>query len=186
MGMKRLASIIAATAAAAAVASAISLPAGADGGAGTPATDELATFTSCLRAHGLAVPDGLDARALKAWMGEHEGPADFAAALDACNAGPDRAKPSDPAPEDLVACLGDHGLTAPATIDQLKPWIAQQSGTEAGKAALTACGFAPNPVIKDHGGGGCAGDKPAAGAKAARAKAARAAKAARGNATPAL
>ena len=170
--MKRLASIIAATAAAAAVAAAISLPAGADSGARTSASDELATFTSCLRAHGLAVPAGLDPRGLKTWLRDHEGSSDFEAAMDACNPKPDGpAKDAGPAPEKLVACLRERGLDAPTSIDQLKPWVAQQSETDSGKAALSACGVNTRPVAKTPGTGDCAGEKSA---DAARAKSLRA------------
>ena len=171
--MKRLASIIAATAAAAAVAAAISLPAGAD--SGPKGSDELATFTSCLRTHGLAVPEGLEPMALKLWLGEHEDSAGAHTAMDACGPRRDeRVKTPGPAPEELVACLRDHGLTPPTTIDQLKPWMAQQDGTAAGRAALTACGIDSRPVDKVRGDGPCGGDKPAdaAKAKAARKKAA--------------
>jgi hypothetical protein len=167
--MKRLVSIIAATAAAAAVAAAISLPAGADSGP----RDELATFTSCLRAHGLAVPADLDPLALKLWLGAHEDSAGFEIAINACE--PDKpAKVSGPAPEELVSCLRDHGLTPPTSIDQLKPWMAQQDGTAAGRAALSACGIDSRPVDKLRGNGPCGGDKPAdaAKAKASRRKAA--------------
>ena len=179
--MKRLLSIIAATAAAAAVAAAISLPAGADDGAPKSATDELAAFTSCLRTHGLAVPTGLDPVALKRWLGAHEGSADAQAAMSACESftsGP--AKTPAPAPEELLACLRDHGLTPPTTIDQLKPWMAQQDGTAAGRATLSACGIDSRPVDKARGDGPCGGDKrttaekakAAAKPKASRAKAA--------------
>jgi hypothetical protein len=184
--MKRLVSIIAATAAAAAVAAAITLPAGADSGAKASQSDELAAFTSCLRAHGLAVPTGLEPVALKGWLGDHEGSASFEAAVNACEPhteGP--AKAPAPSPEELVTCLRDHGLDAPATIDQLKPWVLQQSQTESGKAALTACGFDARPVEKAHGGGGCAGDKAADQAKASRAKTSRA-KASKAKAAPEL
>jgi hypothetical protein len=170
--MKRLASIIAATAAAAAVTAAISLPAGADSGGRASASDELATFTSCLRTHGLAVPAGLDPRGLKTWLRDHEGGAGFEAALDACNPKPDGpAKDAGPAPAELAACLKERGLDAPSSIDQLKPWVAQQSETDSGKAALSVCGVNPRPVAKAPGGGGCAGEKPA---DAARAKSSRA------------
>jgi hypothetical protein len=171
--MKRFVSIIAATAAAAAVAAAISLPAGADSGARASQSDGLATFMSCLRAHGLAVPEGLEPMALKMWMRDHEDSAGFQTAIGACE--PDKpAKASGPAPEELVACLRDHGLTPPSTIDQLKPWVAQQDGTAAGRAALSACGIDSRPVNKMPGGGPCGGDQPTAveKAKAARAKAA--------------
>jgi hypothetical protein len=169
--MKRLASIIAATTAAAAVAAAISLPAGADSGAKASLADELATFTSCLRAHGLAVPEGLDPVAFKMWMRDHENSAGFQAAIAACE--PDKpAKASGPAPEELVACLREHGLTPPSTIDQLKPWTAQQDAAAAGRAALSACGIDSRPVDKARGDGPCGGDKPTVveKAKAARAK----------------
>jgi hypothetical protein len=163
--MKRLASIIAATAAAAAVAAAISLPAGADSGANAP--DELTTFTSCLRAHGLAIPEGLEPMALKQWLGDHESSAGFQAAVDACEPKRDeRVTAPGPAPEELVACLRDHGLTPPSTIDQLKPWMGQQDGTAAGRAALTACGIHSRPVDKARDNGPCGGDKPADAAKA--------------------
>jgi hypothetical protein len=162
-------SIIAATAAAAAVAAAISLPAGADDGP----RDELATFTSCLRAHGLAVPEGLDPIATKQWIGEHDGSAGFQAAMDACQ--PDKpAKVGGPAPEELLACLRHQGLTPPTTIDQLKPWMAQQDGTAAGRSALSACGVDARPADKAGGDGSCGGEKPAKATKAAEARATKA------------
>ena len=164
--MKRLASIIAATATAAAVAAAISLPAGADGGARE--SDALDTFAACLRAHDVAVPTGLDAIALKTWIGDHEDSPGVQSAVEACNPKPDeRKKASGPAPEELVTCLRDRGLAPPSSIGQLKPWIAQQADTADGNAALSACGIDSRPV-------GCAGEKsPAAErAKASRAKAA--------------
>jgi hypothetical protein len=161
-------SIIAATAAAAAVAAAISLPAGADDGP----RDELATFTSSLRAHGLAVPEGLDPLATKQWIGEHEGSAGFEAAMDACQ--PDKpATAGGPAPEELLACLRHQGLTPPTTIDQLKPWMAQQDATAAGRSALSACGVVARPPYKARGDGPCGGEKPAEPAKGAKARAAK-------------
>ena len=51
-----------------------------------------------------------------------------------------------------VACLRDHGLNPPATIDQLKPWMAQQYATDAGRAALHACGFDAHPSDKPPAG----------------------------------
>jgi hypothetical protein len=164
--MKRFLSIIAATAAAAAVAAAISLPAGADDGP----RDELATFTSCLRAHGLPVPEGLDAMASKQWVGAHEGSPGFEAAMNACDPKPDR-QAENSSPEELVSCLREHGLTPPTSIDELKPWMAQQDGTTAGRAALSACGVNSRPVDKAGGKGDCAGEKTAGAAKARRARA---------------
>jgi hypothetical protein len=165
--MKRFLSIIAAIAAAAAVAAAISLPAGADDGPG----DELATFTSCLRAHGLAIPDGLEPTALKSWLRDHQDSAGFQAAIDACEPKRDKGdKAPNPSPEELVACLRHQGLTPPSTIDQLKPWMAQQDGTTAGRAALSACGVDTRPVDKARGTGGCAGDKAAGAAKVERSR----------------
>ena len=182
--MKRLLSIIAATAAAAAVAAAISLPAGADDGARKSASDELAAFTSCLREHGLAVPTDLDPVALKQWLGAHEGSAEAQAAMKACEpftSGPDKA-PAAP-PEELLACLRGHGLTPPTTIDELKPWMAQQDGTAAGRATLSECGVDSRPVDKARGDGPCGGDKPSVADKA---KAAAKPKASRAKATPEL
>jgi hypothetical protein len=110
--------------------------------------------------HGaLGEPEGLEPTAFKLWMGEHEGSAGFDAAVAACE--PERpAKVSGPAPEELVACLRNRGLTPPATIDQLKPWMAQQDGTAAGRAVLTACGVDSRPTEKARGDGSCGGDKP--------------------------
>ena len=164
--MKRLLSIIAATAAAAAVAAAISLPAGADDG--PRQSDELATLTACLRSHGLAVPAGLEPLALKQWIGEHED----SPAIAACDLKPDKVKQDAVPPEKLLACLRDQGLTPPSTIDRLKPWMAQQDATT-GRAALSACGVDSRPVEKAPGG--CAGEKRADAAKQAKASKAKAA-----------
>ena len=50
---------------------------------------------------------------------------------------------------ELTACLRAHGLTPPADLEQLKPWLVQQSDV----ATLKACGFDP-PSKVEHG------DKP--------------------------
>ena len=169
--MQRLLAIIAATAASAAAAAAISLPAGA---ARSATDDELATFTSCMRAHGAAIPDGLDAFATKRWLGAHEEEADVAKAMDACNEGDERQpvmevhqKADAVSPAELLSCLHDRGLEAPPMIDELKPWVARQMDTAAGKAALTACGLDTAPPDKRRvGGGGCGVDKAEGSAKA--------------------
>jgi hypothetical protein len=173
--MQRLLAIIAATAAAAAVAAAISLPAGA----AKSGSDELATFASCLRAHGAAIPTGLDAVATKEWLGAHEQEADVSKAMDACNPVTVRREKTGntASPAELVSCLHDHGLEAPATIDELKPWVARQMDTAAGKAVLNACGLDTAPADKRAGGGpdGCGVDKAGhAAATTSKARAARA------------
>jgi hypothetical protein len=172
--MKRLASIIAATAAAAAVAAAITLPAGADDGPkSVGSADQLAAFTSCLRAHGAAIPEGLDPVAVKQWLGDHEDEADVRKAMDACAPVTERREKSgnEVSPEELVSCLHDHGLDAPSKIEDLKPWIVQQNGTAAGKAALHTCGVNLEKKVVEKGpGGGCGDDKAADAAKLRAAK----------------
>jgi hypothetical protein len=137
--MKRFLTVVAATAAAAAVAAAISLPAGAD----DPGQSTDAQFVTCLRAHGAGVPAGARGAAIKTWVIGHEDAA-VGRAATACK----REVGSSPAPEQLVACLRDHGLTPPATIEDLKPWIVRELGTDAGKAALRACDFDTDPPDK--------------------------------------
>ena len=122
----KLLTVLAATAAAAAVAAALSIPAGADPSAGDDAT-KLAT---CLHAHGATdAPSGADPFALKQWLAAH---AD-GAAVTACN-------PQSAAPTELLACLRAHGFDPPDNLFKLKPWMARQAGTVAGKTALSACG----------------------------------------------
>jgi hypothetical protein len=66
------------------------------------------------------------------------------------------------APADLLACLRAHGLTPPSDPMQLKPWMAQQDGTAAGRTALRACGVDMRPPDKGPDPGGCGGaSKPA-------------------------
>jgi hypothetical protein len=106
--------------------------------------------------------------ATKTWVGAHQDSPGFEAAINACDPKPDRpAKNS--APEELVACLRAHGLNPPSSIDELKPYMLQQDGTTAGRAALSACGIDSRPVEKARGKGDCGGDRPRA--KASRAKA---------------
>jgi len=127
----KLLTVLAATAVAAAVAAALSIPAGADRGAGDDAT-KLAT---CLHARGAAgAPSGADALALKQWLATHAS----SAAVKAC-------VPEAAAPTELVSCLRAHGLNPPDNLFQLKPWMARQAGTDAGKAALNTCGVDFNP-----------------------------------------
>jgi hypothetical protein len=81
-----------------------------------------------------------------------------------------------PAPAELVACLHDHGLDAPAEISDFKGWVIQQLQTDAGKAALSACGLNTHPDEKvgdgppkdkdDAGTGPCADAKRAAVSRA--------------------
>jgi hypothetical protein len=134
--MNRFVAIIAATAAAAAVAAAISLPAGADE---TPSSD--AGFVSCLRSHGAGIPADAQGAAIKTWLIAHKGDAGVEGALKTC-------APDTLAPEQLTACLRDHGLEPPASLEELKPWIAGQFETDAGKAALKACNVDMRPSEK--------------------------------------
>jgi hypothetical protein len=135
--MKRLLAVVLATAAAAAVAAALTLPAGADDA--SPDAD----FVTCLRAHHARVPAGTRGAAIKTWVLAHDDAAVERAATT-CK----REVAGGPAPEQLVACLRDHGLTQPATIEDLKPWIVRQLETDAGKAALGACHFDTRPPEK--------------------------------------
>ena len=120
--MKRFASIIAATAAAAAVAAAISLPAGADDGP----PDELATLTSCLRSHGVAVPDGLEPIAFKRWLGNAADSSAVDAALRDCKMS--LAPGPSEGPVKPGACGGD----ARPTDDAAKPDAVKQGAAEPG------------------------------------------------------
>jgi hypothetical protein len=164
--MKRFLTIVAATA----VAAAITIPALAD--SGSPA-DELGTFAACLRTHGIPVPADLEGVAIKQWIGEHEDLAGLKEAFDACDPNPRHGVKDDGvAPEQLRACLREKGLDAPASLNALKPWIFEQSKTDAGKAALTACGFAVDDKKPVEEGGPC-GDAKAESADKARASRAR-------------
>jgi hypothetical protein len=152
--MKRFFTIIAATA----VAAAITIPAVAD--SGSP-PDELATFATCLRAHGIPIPANLEGVAIKEWVGAHRDTAGLDDAFKACDPKP-RQGPKDggPGPEELRACLTAKGLNPPTGLDELKPWVLQQSQTAAGKATLQACGFAgaeDTHAVPDAGG--CGADK---------------------------
>jgi hypothetical protein len=143
--MTRLLIVLAATAAAAAAAAAISLPAGADQ---SPPSASDAKFVTCLRAHGLGIPADTRGDVIKEWIVAQGTDPAVEPALRTC-------KPmaaGEVSPPQLVACLRDHGLTPPATIDQLKPWMARQSGTDAGRAALHACGFDARPTDKSRVG----------------------------------
>ena len=175
--MNRLLAIVAATAAAAAVAAAITIPAGADTANNQSATDELAAFATCLRSHGIPIPADREGVAIKRWIGEHEDLAGLQNAIDECAPNPRHGVKDDGvAPEELRACLRGKGLDAPESLDALKPWIFEQSETDAGKAALTACGFAAGEKKPGAGGSTCAGEKaqPADKARASRAREPRA------------
>ena len=153
--MRNLAAVLAATAVAAAVTAAISLPAGADQG---PPPDQL---VACLRAHGVDIPADARDFAIKAWIADHESGPAVDRAMSACQPG---GSPGETSPEKLAGCLRDHGLDAPAAIADLKPWIVHQLDTEAGKAALAACGVDTAPDEKREGDakpGGCSPADPA-------------------------
>ncbi len=152
--MKRMLTIIAATA----VAAAITIPALAD--SGSP-PDELATFATCLRAHGVAIPADLEGVAIKQWIGAHPDAAGLDSAFKACDPNPRQGRKDDgPGPDELRACMTGKGLNPPAGLDTLKPWVLQQSQTAAGSAALKECGFAgveeKHPAEDD---GPCGADK---------------------------
>jgi hypothetical protein len=141
--MKRLAVILAATAAAASVATAITLPAGAD-----PLTPADAKFVTCLRSEGLAIPAATRGDAIKEWLLAQ---ADRAAVDRAVS----RCKPqvaAGPAPEELIACLREQGLGPPADLDRFKPWLAQMMAAGRGEAAARACKLETAPP-KDRAGG---------------------------------
>jgi hypothetical protein len=164
--MKRFLTILAATA----VAAAVTIPALAD--SGSP-NDELGTFATCLRAHDIPVPAGLEGVAIKQWVGDHHDSPGLEAAFQACDPNPRKGDKGDAAaPEKLVACLRAKGLQPPANLNELKPWVLGQFETAAGKSALNACGMAA-PEDKPAAGepGPCGGDKQA---RVARARARRA------------
>jgi hypothetical protein len=170
--MKRFLTVVAATA----VAAAITIPAVAD--SGSP-SDELGTFATCLRSHGIPVPTDLEGVAIKQWVGEHPDTPGLDAAFQACDPNPQGDKADAAAPQELVACLRNKGLTPPANLNDLKPWVLDQFKSESGKAALNACGLAA-PEEKPAGGedkkrtdaGPCGEDKaqPAAKASTSRAR----------------
>jgi hypothetical protein len=126
----KLLAVLAATAVAAAVAAALTIPAGADESPDAAATK----IVTCLRAHGADIAADADPLAVKTWLASHSEDA----AVNAC-------VPEASAPADLVACLRSHGLNPPSSLFELKPWMAQQNDTDAGKAALRACGVDMNP-----------------------------------------
>jgi hypothetical protein len=128
--MNRLLTIVAATAVAAAIAAAITIPAGADD---TP-NDNGAQINACLRTHGADVPADLRGLALKQWIAAHMSDPAIAACMPA-------EPTTKPAPEKLIRCLRDHGLNPPSNIEDLKPYMASQEDTQAGREALTVCGI---------------------------------------------
>ena len=146
--MKRLLTVLAATAASAAVTAAITLPAGASD---EPTPNKDAKQVSCLRAHGLDIPADTTGDAIKGWLLAHDGVEDAIAACRPHNAG------NDVKVSELTACLRAQGLNPPGDVEQLKPWIAQH----ADDAQLEACGFDTPPLKEDHG------DKPAGPCSAA-------------------
>ena len=166
--MKRFLTIIAATA----VAAAVSIPAIADNG--SPA-DELDTFGTCLKAHGIPIPAELKGIAIKEWVGAHQDTAGLEAAFTACDPNPRQGDKADSAaPQELVACLRAKGLQPPANVSELKPWILQQSQTAAGNTALKACGFAgPEEKHAVEDGGTCGAAKDRAASKAGTSRPAR-------------
>jgi hypothetical protein len=129
----KLLTVLAATATAATVAAALTIPAGADESPDATAVK----IATCLRSHGADLAADADGLAVKTWAASHaEDPA-----VKACM--PDAASP----PE-LAACLRAHGLNPPANLFDLKPWVLQQRETDAGKAALHACGVDMRPPEK--------------------------------------
>jgi hypothetical protein len=121
-----------------------------------PSRADIEKIATCLRAEGAAVPTDLG-DGLEAWLDSHkaqlEGPARRCKSRD---------EGKGTAPEELLACLRAHGLNPPGNLFRLKPWMLRQSGTQAGKAALSACGVsfdAPTgrpAKAKDCGGGATA------------------------------
>jgi hypothetical protein len=155
--MKRFLTVVAATA----VAAAITIPAVADSGA---PSDELGTFATCLRAHGIPIPADLEGVAITQWVGDHQDTPGLDAAFEACDPKPRQGdKPDNAAPEQLIACLRTKGLNPPGGLNEFKPWLLQQSRTSAGKDARKACGFAG---VEEKRGTGCGADR----AEASRAR----------------
>jgi hypothetical protein len=101
--MKRFLTIVAATA----VAATVTIPAIADNG--SPA-DELSTFASCMRAHGVPIPADLEGVAIKQWIGTHEDASGLEAGFRACDPHP-AGKPDQAAPE---KCGADKARAAKA------------------------------------------------------------------------
>jgi hypothetical protein len=168
--MKRFLTILAATA----VAAAVTIPALADNG--SPG-DELDTFGTCLKAHGIPIPADLTGIAIKEWVGAHQDTPGLEAAFKACDPHPgDVEKADHAAPEELVACLRANGLEPPSNVADLKPWILQQDGTSAGRAALHACDFSTEHTEKAAVEGGPCGSEKAKAARVGKAKASRAGK----------
>ena len=98
-----------------------------------------ATFETCLRAHGIPVPAGLKAGRSRSGSARTRTPP-VSRTRSGLRPEPgrqpaDRGRRSSHVP-------GDKGLNPPADVDELKPWILQQSQTAAGNTALKACGFA--------------------------------------------
>ena len=153
-GMKRFLTIIAATA----VAAAVTIPALAD--SGSP-SDE-GTFATCLRAHGIPIPAGLEGGAVKQWIGAHPDTAGLEDAFKGCDARGRQGRPTRRR-RNCARAWPARGSTPPTSLDELKPWVLQQSQTAAGKDALKACGF--GGVEEKHvveADGPCGADKPRA------------------------
>src|SRR5687768_15381921 len=107
--------------AATAVAAAVSIPAVA----GEPRDGD--GVVACLRAQGLDIPADTRGAAIKQWALRHADDAATERAFAAC-------KPKGESPARLVECLRGQGLEPPTALEELKPWIARQFDSEAGKA----------------------------------------------------
>ncbi len=161
--MKRIPTTLAAMVAAAAVAAAITIPAVAQSG-GDQQDPALAKVTSCLTAHGVDVPAGLDGAGLKQWVGQHQDDATIRAALDACGSGG-----RDSGFARLYSCLKAHGVDVANSPAAVKGKVLELSQTDAGKATLEACNIHldDKPAAGTCGGGKKApsSDYPADAAK---------------------
>jgi hypothetical protein len=150
----KLLTVLAATAVAAAVAAALTIPAGADERGSSPDAE----FVDCMRAHGANISADLRGAAIKRWVIAHEAEDGVTRALGECNGAVEKRA----TPDKLVGCLRDRGLNPPSDLLDLKPWLATQFETEAGRAALRACGMTIGRDKPSARPGGCgdAGEYP--------------------------
>jgi hypothetical protein len=139
--MKRKALLL--IAAAAAVGAVVVLTTGAfagTGGRSAKAGDGAGGLVSCLASHGVQVPTD-DPAGVKQWLADHQSDPTVQAALQACQ--PSDGTDSGTTPDELIACLEQHGVDVPSDVkqnpDALKPWLVGAMKQPAVSAALDAC-----------------------------------------------